>query len=839
MSNPTKDWDRLGDRFYRKLQLYTSIFDAELELVNYHISGAPFSGAIALHRDDSKVYAFRGSETTKSTIDIYSCSGKPIATLNWDKGDIKALGWSEDETLVVICQDGTVRCYPDLSEEFTTFSLGHGAEEAGVISCRFWLTGFVALLGNNRLISVARYDEPRPKLLATPPSDPVATWAIIPPAYTLSRSVEVLLAIGQTINVVDSTDSEDRMLQNGPFRHISVSPNGRYIALYTDDGKVWVISSDFQDKLSEYTTGSKTVPKDMQWCGNDAVVLSWEDEVHVVGPNGAASKHFYDSWVHLIPDVDGIRILTNDTCEFLQRVPDVLEDIFKTGSSSPASVLLDAVEQLDKESPKADDDIQLVKPNIVDAIESCVSAAGHEYDTRWQKQLLKAASFGKTVLDIYDSDAFVDMCETVRLLNAIRFYQIGMPLSYEQYLRLTPERLIARLTARREYLLALRISEYLRLPSNQIYVHWASRKVKASSGNEEAVSKSIVEKIGSQRGISFEHIARAAFDEGRPRLATELLNHEPRAAKQVPLLLDMEEDDLALEKAIESGDTDLVLFVLLQLRKRLPLASFFRKINARPVATALVESTARDQDRDLLKDLYYQDDRRLDGANLLFSDALDQSSAQAQIDKLRPATKLLHDSKEYVVHARNMEDAARLIRLQETLDTKEPPATSTDESDAAAPSIPFASLSLHDTIKTLIKRGQQKQAERLIIDFKVPERTAWNLRLMALVAARDWSELKDVAAKNKKSPIGWEVYFNDILGAGNPSLAGSVFVAKCTALTARERMDMYVKCGMPVKAAEEALKAKDKESLEGLRDKVQGREAAEVERMWNTLSKGR
>jgi hypothetical protein len=37
----------------------------------------------------------------------------------------------------------------------------------------------------------------------------------------------------------------------------------------------------------------------------------------------------------------------------------------------------------------------------------------------------------------------------------------------------------------------------------------------------------------------------------------QLLDHEPRAAKQVPLLLNMKEDDLALVKSIESGDPDL------------------------------------------------------------------------------------------------------------------------------------------------------------------------------------------------------------------------------------------------------------------------------------------
>ena len=75
--------------------------------------------------------------------------------------------------------------------------------------------GFVALLGNNQLIAVSRYDEPHPKVLATPPSDTVVSWTLVSPAHTLSRSVEVLLGIGQTINVVDADDSEDRMLQNG------------------------------------------------------------------------------------------------------------------------------------------------------------------------------------------------------------------------------------------------------------------------------------------------------------------------------------------------------------------------------------------------------------------------------------------------------------------------------------------------------------------------------------------------------------------------------------------------------------------------------------------------
>lgn len=90
------------------------------------------------------------------------------------------------------------------------------------------------------------------------------------------------------------------MLDIGPFTHISVSPNGKFVALYTESRKAYVITSDFQRRLSEHNSNVKTPPKDLQWCGNDAIVIAWEDEVHVVGPNTAAVKFYYDGRVHVI-----------------------------------------------------------------------------------------------------------------------------------------------------------------------------------------------------------------------------------------------------------------------------------------------------------------------------------------------------------------------------------------------------------------------------------------------------------------------------------------------------------------------------------------------------------
>ncbi|KAF4791254.1 vacuolar sorting-associated protein 16-like protein [Turdus rufiventris] len=57
---------------------------------------------------------------------------------------------------------------------------------------------------------------------------------------------------------------------------------------------------------------------------------------------------------------------------------------------------------------------------------------------------LKAASFGKCFLDKFPPEGFVRMCQDLRVLNAIRDYQIGIPLTFTQYKQLTIEVLLDR-----------------------------------------------------------------------------------------------------------------------------------------------------------------------------------------------------------------------------------------------------------------------------------------------------------------------------------------------------------------------------------------------------------
>lgn len=88
------------------------------------------------------MYRYRDAQTAKSSIDIYSFSGQLISRLNvcflcprrsqvflthlqWDNGAIRGMGWSDNEELLVVDEDGTVHRYFGLHGDFAPFSLGN------------------------------------------------------------------------------------------------------------------------------------------------------------------------------------------------------------------------------------------------------------------------------------------------------------------------------------------------------------------------------------------------------------------------------------------------------------------------------------------------------------------------------------------------------------------------------------------------------------------------------------------------------------------------------------------------------------------------------------------
>lgn len=119
-----------------------------------------------------------------------------------------------------------------------------------------------------------------------------------------------------------------------------------------------------------------------------------------------------------------------------------------------------------------------------EAINNCIQAAPHEFEPRYQIELLRAALFGRYFDDYANAAPYVKMCQTIRVLNAIRHAQIGLPLTYIQYEALSPPVMINRLIMRRHFALAIEICKYLNMTDEdgiiKILSNWALYKVQHS-----------------------------------------------------------------------------------------------------------------------------------------------------------------------------------------------------------------------------------------------------------------------------------------------------------------------------------------------------------------------
>ncbi|KAG9466791.1 hypothetical protein GDO78_016105 [Eleutherodactylus coqui] len=416
---------------------------------------------------------------------------------------------------------------------------------------------------------------------------------------------------------------------------------------------------------------------------------------------------------------------------------------------APGALLMEAQKEYEKESQKADDYLREIKDQnlLPEAVAKCIEAAGYEHSTELQKSLLRAASFGKCFLDSYSPSDFVTMCHDLRVLNAINDYLIGIPLTIVQYKQLTVPVLVDRLVLRRLYPLAVKICEHLKIPEFQgvsrILAHWACYKVQQKEKSDEEVAQAINQKLGDTAGISYSEIASKACDCGRTELAIKLLEYEPKSEDQVPLLLKMKRSNLALGKAIESGDTDLVYTVVSYMKHEFNRGDFFMTLQNHPVALSLYRQFCKHQEPETLKDLYNQDDNHQELGNFhVRLSYYTEKTVEGRVAELQNAVDEYNKAKNDLA-AKVTEDQIKLLRIQRSLQEK------LDK--------PYLDYSLHETIYNLILDGMQKKAEQLYKEFRIPDKRYWWLKISALAEKEDWEELENFS-KSKKSPIGYLPY---------------------------------------------------------------------------------
>ncbi|ANB15369.1 tethering complex subunit VPS16 [Sugiyamaella lignohabitans] len=842
-SNPALLWEKLDDDFYRNFEGYPMQWKSkDVGNLDWCVAAsAPGGGAIALTSNWNIVSSYANKV---SSILVYSGSGTLLKKLPWDNGNIRGIGWSQAEELIVVSNNGTARCYYDFEGNFNHFSLGHQAENEEVVDCRFFGSGFVARLGNNQFIAVTNYQDPHVEVFEIPnvaqgddfsqstSSNIFQAWQVVPPDNNIGRSLSVVAAssIEPVVYLLDGDSVEVYKLKKeetvrtggpgknyGPIKsvdeisHIAVSPDGEQLAYFNNSLKKLVVTTiDFRLQGAEYDhDDDEATPRQLEWCGNTAVGLVWDEDVSLIDSISGHSLYLpFGSTVFVFPEIDGFRTLSVEQHDFFTRVPKTVVDIFRLGSVTPAAILRDCIEQLDRKSSKADENILLIKDSLVEAVDGCVEAASLEFEVIWQKKLLRAAAFGKAAIDLYNSDNYLRVSEHLRVLNNVRQFDVGILISYEQFVSLGPQKLIDRLLARRLHLLAFSCAKHLDLPLEPVYEHWAKTKISVSADTDDKTLLSLItDKLSNIPGIAYESIAKAAFEEGRLDLAVELTDKEPRREKQVPLLLTMQQDELALDEAIKSGNSSLIYYVVMMIHRQLPLANFFRLINDRPVAAACFEHLCRINDKELLMNFYYQDDRRLESVEMKYEQAIrvynstTSTSVDIFINEIQESRKSYREIKDRNFEAKALEEQTNLIMYQQQL-----------EKDYDQP---FLGFSVTETISSLLKISQVSRAVRFKDEFKVSDKKFTWIRLQALISRHDWDGLHKFAT-SKKSPIGYEPFYNECLKAGSKRNA-ALYISYCTNLTYQRRIEMCLEVDDIRRAVNEAVNANDAQALENLK----------------------
>lgn len=90
----------------------------------------------------------------------------------------------------------------------------------------------------------------------------------------------------------------------------------------------------------------------------------------------------------------------------------------------------------------------------------------------------------------------------------------------------------------------------------------------------------------------------------------------------------------------------VVYTVLISLRRTHSLSAFFKLIDKKPIAISLLQVYARENDVELLKDFYYQDDRRREMAMLALEEGASLKDFGERVSKVREAAKSFGEDKE-------------------------------------------------------------------------------------------------------------------------------------------------------------------------------------------------
>lgn len=300
-------------------------------------------------------------------------------------------------------------------------------------------------------------------------------------------------------------------------------------------------------------------------------------------------------------------------------------------------------------------------------------------------------------------------------------------------------------------------------------------------------------------------MSRDVVMQGRNQLAVLLLDAEPNPADQVPLLMSMQDDKGALDKALESQDPDLIYLALLHLLKRRGAQELFKVVMKDATARALMLSYSALQDDTLLRQLCETCDVPMTLCAYMLPKAFKMPDLPRRTKALEAVKKTAAQSSDEggKFLARQLDDQLKLQQVQVELEQLTGKASFLDTSAA-------------QTVRQCFALNQYSKGLRLAKDLNMSEKLLWSLKVEGLAEGHDWKELDKLSNEKKVPPIGLEPFVEACIKHDRLDEAGR-YVERLTDMS--RKAELCVRMGLFKKAAEAGIAARDLEILNSIRHK--------------------
>lgn len=617
MANPGSNWHRLNDVYYRVREISSNSSTSAFQDITrqlQRITPSPSSSSPSSSPFDSQMAISGVSKTIaihiNGNIELYDCNYRPINTISMNNSRVKEIHWW-GENLVIVEMDRLKVYYDYVGRQFVEFN------DIKTYQVRCNVDQFFVVLDSYNQIWYIRATASPPTTASREDQQQEVNYEYVEPLFKIAKfggKVENIVnnwAVIRNFNFFTVLKNQNGQLFTvdnrattiGNFKFISPSLNSQFVATVSFDNELKIFTSDLQRSL--LSTKLDQSPVSIAWCSSDSVILRYKDYLKLVAPGGELVFYFNSDILALRNTLQGLVVCTSSSIELLSKVTQEAVNLFKIGSISNSSILINSFDLLLNHNPKSFQNLKYIPDkDLLSCIHDCLNCAIVEFDPYWQKKLTKAANLGKSMYELNQQDAvtghlngvFDQYIKVIQVLNQLR--EIGIFITVQpgtntnkdpnkdpdqnldQNLDLDVVEIVKILNKRKLFKLSLKICQLLEHPVDQVFQDWCALKIKSIDQSTDEETFDLIKqkffKLPNHNQIDLKPIFKTCFNESRTKLFELLTTLETSTVLQNLNYFKLGKYHMIIKNCLQKKDLDLLQFEMTKIMETVTKAELLK-----------------------------------------------------------------------------------------------------------------------------------------------------------------------------------------------------------------------------------------------------------------------